>query len=310
MIPLDSKNEIIRAERRYVEKVKTLADDFVKKKRRSKVSTDELLTEEKLNKFAESIGEQVNIGVIEAYNEGVTGIRLPNKNEIWLPMGSVEEGLSKIFNKNPSPSSKELNSFLPKGVNDIFSFHDYEKIKKDFELANNEHGDKKDWYKEAAEVGRGLVGAENLREFSTLWGITSAQTNVLENLGNTLWTMMNARKFDIRTADGEKKFRDAVLKEKPNGRRPNYTPQRLDAVVKFYKGEGYSSTGNVKTYVYSKLTEDRGIGTFNPFSVMDTHMVRMFNSKTKLDEEGRSKVMGNPMFQRTAMYVTSKLRRS
>lgn len=308
VIPLDSTGEVKRAERKYVESIKTKVEDFIKSEKKEGVeNTKHLLNYDSLKKFADQIGEPISIGLIEGYNEGVTGIRLPNKNEVWLPMGSVEEPLSRLFNKKTEPTGKDLK----RAVKGVINFSDYSLMRDMIVRAQKDFADQQDWYVHAGDLAKGLVGENNLGEFGAMWGITSAQSTVSTNLQKTLWAMINARKFDLNTDEGAKQFHAAYRTTMPNGYKPLITGAQVDKMIAFYRGSGYVSDSNIKTFVYSKLSADRGSNTFNPFSVMDTHMMRFFTAKdfksSNATEEQIQDGLNDPKAQRAGMFITSQI---
>ena len=151
----------------------------------------------------------------------------------------------------------------------------YKELKEmlDWSIANDSPGN---WYKEFGEGFGSIVGNANLQEASILFGITSAQNAAETNFSDTLHIMSLARQFNPITQ--EKELRKAIRNTpRTNGQRLKITGQQVDSVITMYQSGTYK--GGLKVSTYMQLVRARGLNEFNPFSVQDVHMSRVFGYK-------------------------------
>ena len=133
------------------------------------------------------------------------------------------------------------------------------------------------WYDKFALGIRDIVGTANMDEASVIFGITSAQQSPEQNLSDTLHIMRAAREVDP-VADPEG-FKKAVRKLKPNGTKIFSTGNQINRIIRMYT-EGFAE-GGLKTTTYAQLIRDRANNVFNPYSVQDVHMARLFGFRRK-----------------------------
>jgi len=209
-----------------------------------------------------------------------------------LPTGPIETSLAKSFARKENPSAYMLKQIqgapskrkkhvrtLDKGVKtenfDVYVDRVEKELKRSPEQAF--------WYYEYGEGGQNIVGEENMREFSVLFGITSAQTNTADNLENTMWIMTLARKINPRTQ--EQQFKDALREPKPNGNKMLIQGDQINSVVEMYNTGTYQ--GGLKVSNYMQTVEAAAANKFMPFTVNDIHMQRFFGFNRK-DKDGKT----------------------
>ena len=264
--------------------------------------------------------QSANEPTLEAFVSQKQGVPVPDSQLLTTLHGRVENELqglldkvkndaellttrrlSKIFG---SPKKRKNKDKLDKNVKPI-SYKDL-KMMLDWALANDSPGN---WYKEFGEGFGNIVGKANLQEASILFGITSAQNAAETNFSDTLHLMALARQFDPITQ--EKQFRNAVRNTpRPGGQRLKITGRQIDAVVDMYQTGTYK--GGLKVSTYMQLIRARGLNEFNPFSVQDVHMSRVFGYRYKDIDKDTGNVVDAAKFPssqaiRYAMWMTNKL---
>ena len=129
------------------------------------------------------------------------------------------------------------------------------------------------WYE---QFGKGLidiVGTPNMHEAAVIFGITSQQNSAEQNLADTLHIMAVARQ--VNPENEPEAFAEALkTTRRPNGQKLKITGDQIGRITKLYT-EGFSEAG-IKTSTYMQLILDAGKNRFNPFSVQDVHMARVF----------------------------------
>ena len=246
-------------------------------------------------------------------------VRVPSPEEDApvLPMGKVEESVKALLDrtdKNPtsrqlrnltgSPSPRKDKAKLDKNVRPR-TLEDL----RGFMSESLEGGQGLEWYDQFGQFFRGLVGDANLDEASVVFGITSAQNSAEQNLADTLHIMSLARKTN--PAENPKQFALAVKNTpRPGGQRLKITGRQIDTIVDFYtKGE---MAGGIKTTTYMQMVGDRGRNLFNPFSVQDVHMARVFGFNYRDVDKKSGEVVDTAKFPsenayRYGQYLTSVL---
>ena len=275
------------------------------------------------------------LGVSEARR--IVKPRRPALGELLLPIGEVEEGLIKLFDETANPTSEQLGK-IPgaprkrrRQVIDRKTKEPRKNAKGKFittpnsldvdvkptswadliKMAEKGLRDTKNlgWYREFSEGLRSIVGDANIEEAAIVFGITSQQNAVEMNLADTLHIMKIAR--DINPEQDVEAFKKAVKTTKrPGGQALKITGNQIDRIARMYV-EGYAG-GGLKTTTYMQNIIDKASNTFNPFSVQDVHMARVFGwlQKAKDPKTGNrvdaAKIPGDNSY-RYAQFLTSKL---
>ena len=234
-----------------------------------------------------------------------------------LPMGKVEQALADLLQDDKNPTPEQLGKIVGapkkrKGKEDVQDV-DVRPVTLDelrgYVKESLEESDNLKWYDEFGGFFRDLVGDANLDEASVIFGVTSAQNAAENNLAETLHIMALARRFNPET--NRKQFELAV-KETPRtaGQRLMVTGQQIEKIADLYaKG---SFDGGIKTTTYMQMVQDRGRNEYNPFSVQDVHMSRVFGFRKKdYDKKSGALVdaakISSENEYRYAQYLTSVL---
>ena len=241
-----------------------------------------------------------------------------------LPIGSVEEELIALFKTNKSPTSAQLLEISGAPTKRTLRDENNEQVADPrdtevkptsmeelrqmarFGLKNSED---LRWYE---QFGRGfidIVGAANLGEAAVIFGITSQQNSAEQNLADTLHIMRLAREFN--PVDNPAAFENAVRNlPRPKGQRLKITGDQINRIIAMYQ-RGFAEAG-LKTSTYMQLIQDRAANRFNPFTVQDVHMARVFGFRRK-ERDPKSgnlvdgaKIPGDLQY-RYAQFLTSKL---
>ena len=234
-----------------------------------------------------------------------------------LPMGKVEQALADLLQDNKNPTPEQLGKIVGapkkrKGKEDVQDV-DVRPVTLDelrgYVRESLEESDNLKWYDEFGRFFRDLVGDANLDEASVIFGVTSAQNAAENNLAETLHIMALARRFNPET--NRKQF-ELAIKETPRtgGQRLMVTGQQIEKIADLYaKG---SFDGGIKTTTYMQMVQDRGRNEYNPFSVQDVHMSRVFGFRKKdYDKKSGALVdaakISSENEYRYAQYLTSVL---
>jgi hypothetical protein len=241
-----------------------------------------------------------------------------------LPIGDVEQNLIDLFRKTNSPTSRQLGNIQGAPTKRTIK-DDGGKTRPDprdtevkptsmeelremarFGLMNSED---LRWYEQFGKGFVDIVGAPNLGEAAVVFGITSQQNSAEQNLADTLHIMRLAREIDPVTKPEE--FENAVrYKPRPDGQRLKITGDQISRIIRMYNA-GFAEAG-LKTSTYMQLIQDRSANRFNPFSVQDVHMARVFGFRRKERDPKTgnlvdgSKIPGDLQY-RYAQFLTSKL---
>ena len=238
-----------------------------------------------------------------------------------LPMGKVEQSLSDLLAKNPNPTAEQLSTIVgsPKKRKGKDSVEDVNVRPvtldelRGYVTESLSISDNLKWYDEFGNFLRGLVGDANLDEASVIFGVTSAQNSAENNLSETLHIMSLARKFDPVT---QRKQFEMAVKETPRagGRKLMVTGSQITRMADLYAEGDFS--GGIKTTTYMQMVQDRGRNLYNPFSVQDVHMSRVFGFRRKdykKNKDGSQGALldaakiGSENEYRYAQYLTSVL---
>ena len=241
----------------------------------------------------------------------------PDESSPVLPMGKVEQSLSDLLAENPNPTSEQLGSIVgaPKKRKGKESVEDVDVRPVTLDELRGyvedslSKSDNLKWYDDFGNMFRDLVGDANLDEASVIFGITSAQNAAENNLAETLHIMSLARKFD--PVKQRKQFELAVkATTRPDGQKLKITGKQITAIGDLYANGDFE--GGIKTTTYMQMVADRGRNEYNPFSVQDVHMSRVFGFRKKdFDKKSgalvdAAKVSGENEY-RYAQYLTSVL---
>ena len=241
----------------------------------------------------------------------------PEEDAPILPMGKVEESLQTLLaetDNNPTAEQLATITGAPKPRKDKPELDRDVKPRTLEELRGFikkaiDDSDGLQWYDQFGRFFRDLVGDANLDEAAVIFGITSAQNSAEQNLADTLHVMSIARRVDpIATP---KQFELAVRSTpRPNGQRLKITGDQIKNIIQLYR-DG-SLEGGIKTTTYMQMVSDRGRNLFNPFSVQDVHMARVFGfNKKEIDPKSGNEVdkanIGPENSYRYAQYLTSHL---
>ena len=241
----------------------------------------------------------------------------PDESSPVLPMGKVEQSLSDLLAENPNPTAEQLGSLVgaPKKRKGKESVQDVDVRPVTLDELRGyvedslSKSDNLKWYDDFGNLFRDLVGDANLDEASVIFGITSAQNAAENNLAETLHIMSLARKFD--PVKQRKQFELAVkATRRPDGQKLKITGRQVTAISDLYANGDFE--GGIKTTTYMQMVADRGRNEYNPFSVQDVHMSRVFGFRKKdFDKKSgalvdAAKVSGENEY-RYAQYLTSVL---
>lgn len=191
-----------------------------------------------------------------------------------LYAGQLEEQVYKTWrdnNKNPKAEDfKALHKILAPQSKRKHDFVDYSELKSDVKKAAEIGIDSK-WYEKWGTNIPNIIGSANMREFSGIFGITSAQATPEKNLQDTFRTMIIARKYNPETQ--RKKF----ITELRRAGVGKSAKARAEAIANFYKLGIFAREGSSqKTLTYALEVLAASNGEFTPFMVVDRHMLRKF----------------------------------
>ena len=252
--------------------------------------------------------------------------RIPDPKE-ELPVlahGEVEEQLADLFKDEDSPTSGQLMNILGaptprkktnkkgKKVRNPMDRYvrpvDMKELRRRAATGLEQSGNLR-WYDEFALGIQDVVGEANIDEASVIFGITSARQSPEINLAVTYHIMRVAR--EVNPVDNEQAFKDAVRQtRRPNGPKLMITGDQINRIARLYN-EGFAE-GGMKTTTYMQIIQDRARNLFNPFSVHDVHMARMFGflSRNKHPKTGNvvdDAKIPSDLSYRYAQWMTSKL---
>ena len=257
---------------------------------------------------------------LEAFVAQKQGVPVPESDLLTTLHGRVENELQDVLNKVKgnaeqlttrrlsklfgAPSKRKGKEKLDRNVKAT----GYKELKEmlDWSIANDSPGN---WYKEFGEGFGSIVGNANLQEASILFGITSAQNAAETNFSDALHIMALARQFDPITQ--EKELRKAISNTpRTNGQRLKITGQQINSVIRMYQSGTYK--GGLKVSTYMQLVRARGLNVFNPFSVQDVHMSRVFGYRYRdIDKKTGNEVdfakFPSAAAIRYSMWMTNKL---
>lgn len=153
----------------------------------------------------------------------------------------------------------------------------------------------KDWYGDVAQYFEDTVGRANMPEAQTIFGITSAQTEVPSNVAQTFWIMRKARELlptGISQEDFAKALNDEIIELRRQGSVPwatTFQGPKSEAVADaYFNGLRLGSAG--KTPSYAGNVGSALASKYDPNSTNDAYMLRdVFGFK---DKDGAGKADG------------------
>ena len=252
--------------------------------------------------------------------------RIPDKAEDApiLPIGDVEQGLLNLFQRSDTPTSEQLKRMLgapvPRTIKTESGRKKKNPLDKDVkptpmaELRKMARSGLKRsnellWYDDFGKGMREIVGPANMAEASVVFGITSQQNSAEQNLADTLHIMALAREYDPVKEKG-KFVQQLKIGKRPGGQGLKVTNDQINRITRLYN-EGFAEAG-LKTSTYMQMIQDRANNIFNPFSVQDVHMARVFGFKRKKLDPDTNAVVDDSKIPtdnayRYAQFLTSKL---
>ena len=243
-----------------------------------------------------------------------------------LPIGDVERGLYALISATGgSPTSKQLadvpgapnkRSKVTKKGNKVPDNERDSEVRaisldelRQYMREGLEGSENLQWYDQFGSGLLDIVGPANIEEASVIFGITSQQNSAEQNLADTLHIMSVARRID--PVEQTSKFMKEVKQGKrPGGQKLKITGDQIKRITRMYK-EGFADAG-LKTSTYMQLIQDRARNKFNPFSVQDVHMARVFGFRRKNFDKDTGNLVDSAMIPgdlqyRYAQYLTSYL---
>ncbi len=283
-------------------------------------------------KFKELTASARNIsGALEDRYARTSGEGLPIKTRIpapeesapILPIGDVEQAALDLFKKTDAPTASQLAKLPGAPVPRTDKTKSGRKVKNKLDdkvkptpfaklrmmarvgLA----GDSNRWYDQFGSGIREIVGEKNLPEASVVFGITSQQNSAEQNLADTLHIMAVARKIDP-VKEKNKFIKELRTGKRPGGQGLKITGDQINRITRLYN-EGFAEAG-LKTSTYMQMIQDRAANVFNPFSVQDVHMARVFGFNRKKIDPKSNKIVDDAKIPtdnsyRYAQFLTSKL---
>ena len=282
------------------------------------------------NKTRELIDELLSQGRIEedptnlTYTAATDGpetpdlIRVPADREDApvLPMGKIEESLQDLLREtdgNPTADQLATVTGAPKprkGKDELdknVKPRTLEELRGFMREAQQESQGLA-WYDQFGRFFRDLVGDANLDEASIVFGVTSQQNSAEQNLADTLHVMAVARQTDPTNA---KQFELALRNtRRPGGQKLKITGDQIKRITEMYQNGKLE--GGIKVTTYMQMVQDRGRNLFNPFSVQDVHMSRVFGFNYRDVDKKSGEVVDAAKFNgenqyRYGQYLTSVL---
>ena len=250
----------------------------------------------------------------------------PTENAPLLPIGEVEEQLVGLFNRTDgNPTSRQLMNILGAPTPRKITNKKGKKVRNPMDVnvrpvdmaemrrrasLGLENSDNLRWYDEFGLGIQEVVGEANLEEASVIFGITSAQSAPEYNLADTYHIMRIAR--EVNPVENEQAFKDALRQTRRpgDGNNMKITGNQIDRISRLYK-EGFAE-GGMKTTTYMQMIQDRARNVFNPFSVQDVHMARVFGFLRRNKDRNTGNVVDDAIIPsnlsyRYAQWMTSQL---
>jgi SAM-dependent methyltransferase len=254
--------------------------------------------------------------------------RVPDRSsaeaKYLTPIGDVEEAMIKLFDRTGGNPSRGQLARLPGAP--IPRFLEQEEGKRrvrdprdvnvrpstideirDMLREGLETEQYREWYKQFGNGIREIVGEANMGEASVLFGITSAQNSVEQNLADTLTIMRIAREID--PVEKPFDFKHAVRTTKrPNGQKLFVSEAQVDKMIDMYQ-TGIPEAG-FKTSTLMQNVQDSALNRFNPFTVQDVHMARAVGWLRRKKKKGKwvdAAIIPDIKPYRYAQFITSYL---
>ena len=178
------------------------------------------------------------------------------------------------------------------------------------------------WYREFGEFFYGIGGPDLVNEAAMVFGVTSSQSPVEQNISDTLHIMLLARQYrESGQPWNVKSFVDWAMSQ-PKRSNPNtlkgtlgmfVSGKQMTQIAKFYiDGTPADGKGAIKTRTYSGQIAEAAFNNFYPWSVQDRHQAALYGflSGSFGEMNGKftyDKVFPNDPDYRYAQYLTMRL---
>lgn len=178
------------------------------------------------------------------------------------------------------------------------------------------------WYREFGEFFHGIGGPDLVNEAAMVFGVTSSQSPVEQNISDTLHIMLLARQYkESGQPWNVKSFVDWAMSQ-PKRSNPNtltgklgmfVSGKQMTQIAKFYiDGTPADGKGAIKTRTYSGQIAEAAFNNFYPWSVQDRHQAALYGflSGSFGEMNGKftyDKVFPNDPDYRYAQYLTMRL---
>tara|TARA_R100001082_G_scaffold95721_2_gene63041 strand:+ start:13913 stop:22288 length:8376 start_codon:yes stop_codon:yes gene_type:complete len=276
------------------------------------------------NRQAQDDEQETAVADKASVREIKTRVPLPEEPAPVLPIGPVEQALIDLLSKHSSPTSNQLGKISGAPAPRTKKTRSGRRLKNKLDAdvrptsmselrkmarIGLESSNNLKWYDDFGKGILSIVGDANMAEASVIFGITSQQNSPEQNLAETLHIMAVARAFN------PVKQKNEFISALRNGRRPGgsklkISGDQINRIVRLYN-EGFADAG-LKTSTYMQMIQDRAANIFNPFSVQDVHMARVFGFKRKKVDPKTGNVVDDSKIPtdtnyRYAQFLTSKL---
>lgn len=178
------------------------------------------------------------------------------------------------------------------------------------------------WYREFGEFFYGIGGPDLVNEAAMVFGVTSSQSPVEQNISDTLHIMLLARQYrESGQPWNVKSFVDWAMSQ-PKRSNPNtlkgtlgmfVSGKQMTQIAKFYiDGTPADGKGAIKTRTYSGQIAEAAYNNFYPWSVQDRHQAALYGFLSGSFNEVNGKFTYDKVFPldsdyRYAQYLTMRL---
>jgi len=178
------------------------------------------------------------------------------------------------------------------------------------------------WYREFGEFFYGIGGPDLVNEAAMVFGVTSSQSPVEQNISDTLHIMLLARQYrESGQPWNVKSFVDWAMSQ-PKRSNPNtlkgtlgmfVSGKQMTQIAKFYiDGTPADGKGAIKTRTYSGQIAEAAHNNFYPWSVQDRHQAALYGFLSGSFNEVNGKFTYDKVFPldsdyRYAQYLTMRL---
>jgi len=205
--------------------------------------------------------------------------------------GEVENLLLDLYTKNDTITSKQFSDLFKKlspRSTKKHSFPSYDSLMADIQDSINRGLDSQ-WYKRWAVKIPTIVGDANMNEFSKVFGVTSAQATPEKNLKAALGVMITAREVKNKNNITDfNKSNISKLKAALTAKQTEYflSGDKIKMLANIYTtGQMNKKGSGMKTAFYAQQILSDANNQFNPWSVIDRHMLTKLGFDTKSPTE-------------------------